>query len=219
MYLGAEYGQAAPLDLVHAILLYGSKERIRLATVHSPENDPQGGLPILGEGHPIKRQFLEALCYGLRSEFPVAYLPEHVLIYSTSLIAWWGPVQTRAMFFSHASDGKMLDGQVFPHPPLVFAVRDRQLHIWAIAQDRRPAPETVLFLAPYWNTSEDGAVCHGSMAVPQTVEADNLNQWSDAYFTSRFTIRIWAVVCASIRRAFWGCGGILSENRNFQQSI
>src|SRR5581483_576705 len=122
MYLEAEYGETAVLDLVQAILLYGSKERIRLATVHLPEKDLQGGPPILGEGQPLTRQFLESLCRGLGSELPVAYLPDHVLIYSTSLVAWWEPARTRPMFFGEQSDGKTLHGKSFPHPPLVFAV-------------------------------------------------------------------------------------------------
>lgn len=187
MQLHAEYGQETPLHLVHAILLYGSKERIRLATVHTLERDPDGGLPMLSEGQPVSRQFLETLSRGLGSELPVAYLPEHVLIYSTSLVAWWEPARTRSMFFSHESDGKTLDGKIFPHPPLVFAVLHQQLHVWALAHNSRPMPGTTLFLAPYWNTSDNGGCCHGSMVVPRTVELDNLAQWSDAYFTSRFT--------------------------------
>ena len=187
MYLEAEYGPTAPLDLVHAILLYGSKERIRLATVHVPESDPQGGPPLLGEGQPLTRQFLEHLCRGLGSELPAAYLPERVLIYSTSLTAWWEPAQTRCLFFSHESDGKTLDGKVFPHPPLVFAVKNHQLHVWALDTNRRPTPDSSLFMAPYWNVYENGAVCHGSMAAPRTVDLAHLARWSEAFFISRFT--------------------------------
>ncbi len=187
MYLEAEYGETAALDLVQAILLYGSKERIRLATVHLPERDLQGGPPILGEGQPLTRQFLESLCRGLGSELPVAYLPDHVLIYSTSLVAWWERARTRPMFFSEESDGKMLNGRSFPHPPLVFAVMHHRLHVWALATNRRPTPQTELHIAPYWNTSENGAVCRGDMPVPRTVELDSLAQWSEAYFHSRFT--------------------------------
>lgn len=187
MHLEAEYGAAAPLNLIHAILLYGSKEHIRLATVHTPERDPEGGVPMLSEGQPASRQFLETLSRGLGNELPVAYLPEHVLIYSSSLVAWWEPARRRTMFFSHESDGKTLDGKCFPHPPLVFAVQDHQLHVWALDTNSRPTPPTKLFTAPYWNTSDNGACCHGSMAVPRTVEIDSIAQWSEAYFTSRFT--------------------------------
>jgi hypothetical protein len=48
----------------------------------------------------------------LGNELPATYLPEHVLVYSTSLVAWWEPARRRTMFFSAESDGKTLDGKV-----------------------------------------------------------------------------------------------------------
>ena len=187
MHLDADYGNAAPLNLISAILLYGSKDCIRLATVHTPEWDPQGGPPLLGEGQPVTRSFLETLCRGLQCEMPAAFLPEHVLLYSPSLVAWWEPAQIRTMFFSDQCDGKTLDGKLFPHPPLLFAVVEDHLHVWALDTKHRPTPDTQLFMAPYWNVYEDGRVCHGSMVVPRTVGIDSLAQWSGAFFTSRFT--------------------------------
>ncbi|MGH9773006.1 MAG: hypothetical protein ACRD4Q_15130, partial [Candidatus Acidiferrales bacterium] len=96
MHLHAEYGQEAPLNLIHAILLYGSKDRIRLATVHAPEDDPNGGPPMLGEGKPVSRQFVEKLSRDLQSDLPAAWLPENVLIWSQPLVAWWEPERIRA---------------------------------------------------------------------------------------------------------------------------
>lgn len=186
MHLHAEYGQEAPFDLVRAILLYGSQDRIRLATVHTPERDPNGGPPILSEGQAISREFVQKLSRDLQSDMPVAWLPENVVIYSQTLIAWWEAERIRTMFFSPESDGKKLGGKLYPHPPLLFAVRDRHLYVWALDENARPAPHTQLFIAPYWNTSETGSVCHGSMTTPPTVEPGNLALWSEAYFGSRF---------------------------------
>ena len=135
----------------------------------------------------MSRQFLDQLCRNLQSEVPATWLPEHVLIWSQRLVAWWEPARIRPMFFSPESDGKTLDGKLYPHPPLLFAVRDRHLSVWALADDTRPRPKTRLLQAPYWNTSEDGAVCHGSMATPRQIEVERLAQWSEAYFGSRFT--------------------------------
>jgi PRTRC genetic system protein B len=59
--------------------------------------------------------------------------------------------------------------------------------VWALEENRRPELETRLFMAPYWNTYEDGRVCHGSMPVPTTVTIDNLPRWSHAFFASQFT--------------------------------
>lgn len=187
MRFSADYGTEAPFHLLSAILLYGNQQKIRLATVHSTEPNPNGGPPLLGEGQPVSRQFLDQLSRNLQSELPPAWLPEHVLIWSQRLVAWWEPARRRPMFFSPESDGKTLDGKLYPHPPLLFAVRDRQLFVWALAEDARPRPTTKLLQAPYWNTSADGAVCHGSMATPRQIEAEQLAQWSEAYFGSRFT--------------------------------
>ena len=187
MRFSADYGTEAPLHLISAILLYGSQQKIRLATVHIPEPDPKGGPPLLGEGQPVTRPFLEQLSRSLQSELPAAWLPESVLIWSARLVAWWEPARIRPMFFSLESDGKTLDGTRCPHPPLLFAVRDRHLFVWALAENARPIPKTQLFQAPYWNTDEQGSVCHGSMVTPGRVELESLAQWSEAYFGSRFT--------------------------------
>jgi PRTRC genetic system protein B len=152
VYFDPEYGQSAPMILVHALLLYGSERTIRLATVHRPINDPNGGPPLLDAGEPLTRDFLETLVRGLGNEVAAAFLPANVLIYSSSLTAWWEPAQVRTMFFAADCDGKTLDGKLFPHPPLVFAVRNGRLMVWALAENRRPEPDTWLYMAPYWNT-------------------------------------------------------------------
>jgi PRTRC genetic system protein B len=193
MRLCADYGTDAPLHLVSAILLYGSNDalygnqKIRLATVHTPEPNPAGGPPILGEGQPVSKSFLETLSRSLQSELPAAWLPENVLIWSQRLAAWWEPARIRPMFFSPESDGKTLDGKLYPHPALLFAIRDGHLAVWALAGKTRPTLNTQLFQAPYWNTYENGEICHGTMATPRSVDVERLRQWSDAYFNSRFT--------------------------------
>lgn len=187
MRLSAEYGGEAPLDLIRALLLYGSQDLIRLATLHTPEPDPNGGPPILSEGRPLTRAFVQQLSRDLQEELPVVWLPEHIIVWSQGLVAWWEPARLRPMFFSPESDGRCLDGRVFPHPPLLFALQHRRLSVWALPENRRPSPQSLLAVAPYWNTAENGGVCHGSMAVPSTVEVANLAQWSGAYFGSRFS--------------------------------
>jgi PRTRC genetic system protein B len=158
VYCDAEYGRSVPMHLLHGILLYGSENKIRLATIHQPVNDPQGGPPMLDAGEPLTREFLEYLVRGLGSELPACFLPAHVLVYSASFVAWWEPAQRRAMFFASDCDGKSLDRRVYPHPPLVFAVRSRRLMVWALAENRRPEPDSLVYLAPYWNVYGDG-VC------------------------------------------------------------
>ena len=82
MYLDAEYGESAPLQLMSAVLLYGSEQKIRLATIHQPMRDPQGGPALLDAGEPLTREFLDKMTRGLGSELPATFLPGNVLIYS-----------------------------------------------------------------------------------------------------------------------------------------
>lgn len=187
MYIDAEYGDSAPMQLISAILLYGTERRIRMATVHTPMRDPQGGPAILDSGQPLSREFLDRMVQGLGSELPSAFLPSNVLVYSHTLTAWWEPSQVRSMFFASDCDGRTLDGKRFPHPPLLFAVRRGHLMVWALAEETRPTPESWLYMAPYWNTYDDGSVCHGTMQVPRTLTVENLSQWSHAFFASQFT--------------------------------
>jgi len=70
MYLDAEYGESAPLQLMSAVLLYGSEQTIRLATIHQPIRDPKGGPALLDAGEPLTRVFLENMTRGLGSELP-----------------------------------------------------------------------------------------------------------------------------------------------------
>lgn len=187
MYLDAEYGDSTPLQLVNAILLYGTEQRVRLATVHKPMRDPQGGPAILDPGEPLSHEFLDRMVRGLGSELPSTFLPNNILIYSSSLTAWWERAQVRSMFFAQNCDGKTLDGRRFPHPALLFAVHHGHLMVWALAEDSRPTQDSWLYMAPYWNTYEDGKVCHGTMQAPPVVRVENLAQWSHAFFASQFT--------------------------------
>jgi PRTRC genetic system protein B len=215
MYLDAEYGESAPLQLMSAVLLYGSEQKIRLATIHQPVRDPRGGPALLDAGEPLTREFLDKMTRGLGSELSATFLPGNVVIYSTQLTAWWEPPQIRSMFFARDCDGKTLDGKLFPHPALLFAVHNGHLMVWALAEEKRPEPDTWLHMAPYWNTYDDGRVCHGTMQTPQTVTVENLPQWSHAFFASQFTGSNLGVQQCSHPQGFLGMWASLAGAKRF----
>ena len=72
---------------------------------------------------------------------------------------WWTRARREVMFFGGGDQkGRELNGAVYPHPALVFKVTDRQLFVRALEKDERPAEETRLKTAPYWNVDSAGRV-------------------------------------------------------------
>jgi PRTRC genetic system protein B len=93
------------------------------------------------------------------------------------------------MFFAaHDPDAHKLNGQRFFQPPLVWKVRDRDLWIRALQKNRRPAADTPLMIAPYWNVDgESGWTCQGSMRSPDDPIVNAIPLWERAFFQSEFT--------------------------------
>ena len=105
------------------------------------------------------------------------------------MMAWWTPASVRPMFFAaHDPDAHKLNGQRFFQPPLVWKVRDRDLWIRALRENRRPAAGTPLMIAPYWNVDgETGWTCQGSMRSPDDPSVNAIPLWERAFFQSEFT--------------------------------
>jgi PRTRC genetic system protein B len=104
------------------------------------------------------------------------------------MIAWWTPAQRRQMFYQH-SEGKAADlnGRIFPQPPLVWRVADGQLRIRALTENKRPYAKTKLTVAPYWNLSDNGTVCTGSMRRPGSASVAAISDWERGFYESAFT--------------------------------
>lgn len=92
------------------------------------------------------------------------------------------------MFYQH-SDGKAghLNGHIFPQPPLVWRVGDGQLKIRALTENKRPEATTKLAVAPYWNLSDCGTVCTGSMRRPENASVAAISDWERGFYESAFT--------------------------------
>ena len=216
MYLDAEYGESAPLQLMSAVLLYGSEQKIRLATIHQPMRDPQGGPALLDAGEPLTREFLDKMTRGLGSELPATFLPSNVLIYSAQTHRVVGATTDPQYVFcarlrwqdtgwkTLSSSGVGVRGAQRPTQGLGSGLKAQ-----------RPEPDTWLYMAPYWNTYEDGRVCHGTMQTPQTVTIENLPQWSQAFFASEFTGSNLGIQQCSHPEGFLGMWASLAGAKRF----
>jgi PRTRC genetic system protein B len=121
------------------------------------------------------------------------------------------------MFFGDSNaEAKKLNGKMFPHSALVFMIHGRELFVRALAENCRPAVDTHLRTAPYWNTDSAGRVCLGSMRVPEEVSVGSLSGWENAYFASEFTHPSGAVRLTTHPGGFLGLwSGLTGRRRDF----
>ena len=182
----AHFGSNRNFSLSKAILLY-SDGRELFATVHEPRDSPDGGPPYLDSGEPVTIDFLKLLAKGLGRSVPREILPANVLVRTPDVLVWWTRAQRRVMFYADSSDGRTLNGKVYPQPCLVFRVCGAELSVRALAEDRRPRADMPLMVAPYWNCDRQGRVCQGSMRVPGKLSPAAMKDWEKAFFESEFT--------------------------------
>lgn len=201
-------------SLKQAVLLYqeGSRAFATLHEVKCRRNEA----PYLCAGQSVTTGFLETLAKGLGASVAAEVLPELVLARTPELIAWWNRAQSRLMFFGDSNaEAKKLNGKMYPHPALVFMIHGRELFVRALVEDRRPAANTPLKNAPYWNTDAHGQVCLGSMRVPEEITVASLSGWEKAYFASEFTHPSGAVCLTTHSGGFLGLWSNLAGRKHF----
>ena len=188
MRFSIDVGSELELKLYQALLLYRNDHGNRvMATVHGVVQSDANGTPALGAGHLLSAAALRELTKQLGTSSQAEYLPENVIARTPELIAWWIPACIRSMFFRTGSELADVSGKLFPHPALVFAVRQGVLFVRALAESKRPDAGTQLAAAPYWNIDNDGRVCAGTMRIPKSVSVASIPVWQQAFFQSEFT--------------------------------
>jgi len=175
------------VTLNSAILLYKAGTEVLYATLHDVLGDGTGTAPRLGPAQSITTGFVDAMLKGLGSELATEILPDNVLSRTRDTITWWAPAKVRPMFFSETAERPHLNGQLFPHPPLVFRATCGGLSVWALSANQRPTAATPLHVAPYWNVNPRGSVCLGDSQRPQTLSVDTLDMWEEGFFGSYFS--------------------------------
>ena len=186
MQVHISIGDNHRFELREALLIYGDRQRsfvTRHAVAHRKE-----GPPTLEPAQPLTLAFLESLARSLSGYSPAEILPENVLAKGDRMIAWWSPTCRRQMFYENA-EGRAaeLNGCMFPQPPLVWRVEHGDLRIRALVENKRPAADRKLCVAPFWNLSDDGRVCTGTMRHPESAAAGSILDWERGFYESAFT--------------------------------
>jgi len=188
MRFSIDVGSELELKLYQAVLLYRNDHGNRfMATVHGVVQKETDGTPLVGSGQLLNTAALRELTKQLGTSCPAEFLPENVVARTPELIAWWTPAANRPMFFRDGSELAGISGKFFPHPALLFVVRNGVLFVRALPNNRRPDPDTRLAAAPYWNIDSNGAVCAGTMRIPKSVTVASISAWQQAFFQSEFT--------------------------------
>jgi PRTRC genetic system protein B len=186
MEINVAIGGGQKMTLTGAILVYqGGHEAF--AAWHPAKVAEHGGAPYLGEAEPLTTEFLRALSEGLGAYVAPEILPASVLVRTSELLVWWTRAQRRVLFFSDQSEAGELNAKQYPLPAMVFKVSGGNLSVRALSKDERPTAETKLMTAPFWNCSESGEVCLGTMRVPESSSVDAIDGWERGFFQSEFT--------------------------------
>src|SRR5208337_1065904 len=172
--------------LREALLVYRDRQSsfITRHDVTASKNAP----PALGPAQPLTLAFIESLVHSLGGCVQAEVLPANILARTDRLIVWWTPARRRQMFYEN-SEGKAaeLNGRTFSQPPLVWRVSNGELNIRALTENKRPDESTKLAVAPFWNLSDDGRVCTGSMRRPESATVAAIPAWERGFYESAFT--------------------------------
>jgi PRTRC genetic system protein B len=186
MKVEVSIGEMHRFELRDALLIYRENRR-SFITWHAVTAQKQGP-PLLGPAQPLTTAFVEDLAESLSGGAVAEVLPESVLAKTDRMIAWWTPRRVHRMFFENA-EGKaqQLNGKLFPQPPLVWKVAHGELKIRALYENKRPRAQSTLTVAPFWNLSDDGGVCLGSMRCPESASVGSIEAWERGFYESAFT--------------------------------
>ena len=186
MEIHISIGENRRFELREALLVYGDRQRsfvTRHRVVHHKD-----GPPTLEAAQPLTMAFVESLTHSLYGGTTAEVLPEHVVAKDNRMIVWWTPACRRQMFYQDSElKAAELNGRNFPQPPLVWRVDGVDLKIRALIENTRPTPETKMAVAPFWNISDDGRVCVGTMRRPDTASVKSTSDWERGFYESAFT--------------------------------
>ena len=207
-------GESYNLELRHAVLVYGDQHRA-FATLHGVVKQEEGA-PLLGPAHPLSLAFLRELAQGLGSRVAPEILPANVLARTPEMIVWWSEASRRPMFFGGADDeARKLNGDIFPHPSLVYKVRGGELLVRALERNLRPESAMRLMNAPYWNVGGDARVCLGSARAPREASVESIPTWEAAFHRSSYTHALGAVRITTHPGGFVGLWRSLAGKKRF----
>jgi PRTRC genetic system protein B len=179
-------GENHRFELREALLVYGDRQR-SFVTRHQVTLHKESS-PTFDPAQPLTLGFLESLARPLSGNSSAEILPENVLAKDDRMIAWWTAACRRQMFYENSEQKAAgLNGRRFCSLLWYGASTNGDLKIRALAENRRPAATTTLAVAPFWNLSDDGRVCTGTMRCQDSAITASIPEWERGFYESAFT--------------------------------
>jgi PRTRC genetic system protein B len=169
-------------------LVFTQVNGFTLTTRHSIQNQ------TLGQGTPVNAQkMLENVVAANQREIndddtspaQTELLPEQLLLDSADKLVWYAKAQTRDMWFRTTRSVQLR----VRWPAVLFIVnkRTRSMEVFALASNRRPNAQTILYRAPFMNIDSHGLFCLGSASLPAGVCWQALSKMESCLYDSNFT--------------------------------
>ncbi|MGN6435973.1 MAG: hypothetical protein ACTHMM_05540 [Agriterribacter sp.] len=119
-------------------------------------------------------------------------MPENLLFFKhlpggNYKMVWYQPAGEQVLHFAPAL--KLKTGKAWV-PAMIYVADSGDLDVYALKSNSRPKSDTKLFIAPFHNTGDDGAVCLGSAKVEKPKQLTYLNlmkYWESLFWLSEFT--------------------------------
>lgn len=180
-----------------ALVFYQSKEQNEDNYVEYFDMDKNGN-PL--NAHPLTEREAKALAISLavntkeekRQQFlkPKGILPTNILHINpgeNASVVWFTKAGKRNLFFSGNLEISNGIGEV---PAMLWSATERNLTVFALANNNRPTENTRLFYAPFFNVYENGNVCMGTVDV--NIQNSNsleefTKKWEEYFFNSYFS--------------------------------
>ncbi|RQY60819.1 PRTRC system protein B [Burkholderia stagnalis] len=175
------------LDLHSALLIYKNAQDSQVyVTSHTAR--VVDGAPTLLAGTPITRaQLADFVAVASKQVGHEGFIHERAIYTAPGVVAWWTPAAQRQVWFS-ASPPIGERSAVTHHPALLFVARGKSRYVFALAENRRPTPDTRVCQAPYFNVSKDGWICTGNVDIAANPAPADIERYeADEFFRSRFT--------------------------------
>lgn len=195
---GASQSQGLSFEMASAILIYKNTgvggthgAGTALVSLHDVRHDEKRKIPVIAPGklcdHAALKNLLRDIAGHATSHREL--LPETLLFADSTQLLWFSPPRREVIYFSTADKdfNRDVTSKVVAHPALLFQATPGALRVLALGSFERPGPASKVFVAPYCNLYEGGAMCRGDVSLPPTLLPATIPAWERVFFDSRFT--------------------------------